>query len=91
MTPGSGRSGIDKDFLFSHTSPPALLLPSYYPLSERVKVRGDLSIPYIERLLSDLTPLISLSLRRRGGENMKEGLTPLLNTPIVQLLSRRGG
>jgi len=29
----------------------------------------------------NLTPLIPLSLKRRGGKNIREGLSPLLNVP----------
>jgi len=32
------------------------------------------------RIFGDLTPCVPLSLIRRGGRFLKEGLTPLLNT-----------
>jgi len=36
-----------------------------------------------ERFFINLTPLIPLSLERRGGKYfIEEGLTPLLNTPF---------
>jgi hypothetical protein len=35
----------------------------------------------LQVLLGDLTPCVPLSLLRRGGKILKEGLTPLLNTP----------
>jgi len=35
----------------------------------------------VQRLYINLTPLIPLSLRRRGGRFYEEGLMPLLNSP----------
>jgi CII-binding regulator of phage lambda lysogenization HflD len=39
---------------------------------------------FYKRLFLNLTPLIPLSILGEGEENLKEGLTPLLNTPMIQ-------
>jgi hypothetical protein len=41
------------------------------------------------RLFIDLTPLIPLSSERRGGNQIKEELTPLLDTPKSRRVKER--
>jgi len=43
----------------------------------------------ILKLFINLTPLIPLSLARRGGGIKKEGLTPLLNAPKSKRVKER--